>query len=285
MESSVLELTGMLRDELAANDQVAVDTRTIPLRFHHLKAMGQSPAHCLHSLVNDNGKTLAIRIGAGTHGLLLGQPVVEFTGKTRAGKEWKAFEEANGSAVAILNRKEYARASEIVAAVRAHPVAAELLLSPGVLHEKTINWQQQGRIRRTTPDARSATWLAEFKTGRCVEPGKFVREATWRGYHAQLADQSAAIEFETGKKPEKVFIVAVETVRPYVVQVLELSQRALEQGERICRLWMERFLACEAANEWPGYCLTTVPFDIAEENDMDFMFEDDGEDSATEGNE
>ncbi len=281
MESEALAMTGELAAHIAANEVRYVDTRDIPLRFHNLKAMGQSPAHCLYSLRHDSGKSLAIRIGAGTHALTFGQPVKEYTGKSRAGKAWEAFKEEAGP-VPILNRKEFARASKIADAIRNHPVAAELLLAPGVIHEQTILWQQQGRARRTTPDARSATWLAELKTGRCVEPGKFVREATWRGYHAQLADQSAAIEFETGKKPEHVFIVAVETIEPFVVQVLELSQRALDQGERLCRLWFEKFLACEAANEWPGYCASTVPFDIAEENDMDFMFEDDGEETAEE---
>ncbi len=57
----------------------------------------------------------------------------------------------------------------------------------------------------------------------------------------------------------------------------------MEIGERLNRIWFERFLACEAANEWGGYSAATVPFDIAEENDMDFMFEDDGgEESAEE---
>jgi len=33
---------------------------------------------------------------------------------------------------------------------------------------------------------------------------------------------------------------------------------------------MERLLACEAANEWPGYAQSIVDFDVPDELELDF---------------
>lgn len=271
-------MTAELRDELAANNrQLAVNTRGSVLRFHHLKAMGQSPAHCLASFADDKRKTPQISIGSGTHGLLLGKPVIEYPGKVRRGKEWEAFRSLHPFAT-ILSRSEMAVSRRVVEAIKAHPIASSLLFAKGVEHEKSIAWTQQGRERQSTPDALCGTdYLVELKTTRCAEPGRFARDAMYRGYHAQVADQCAAVEAREGKRPAAAYIIAVESGSPHAVTVLKLTDRALEQGAKLCRLWFERFIACELANSWPAYCEAVTDFDVPDD-ELDLVFADDGDD-------
>lgn len=270
MNALTEELTAELRDELAANNRrLAVDPRTQHVRFHNLKAMAQSAQHCLASFNDTRPDTIAMKVGSGTHAMLFGLPVVQFHGKVRRGNEWTAFQALNAGA-AILNRKEWARAEAICAAVRSHTIASRLLFKPGTIREQTILWDQNGRARRSTPDVRGPDYVVEMKTTRCAEPARFSRDASYRCYHAQLADQCAAIKHATGTAPREAYIVAVESVEPYAITVLQLTTRALEKGEQLCKDWLSRLIAAEASNEWPPYSTRIEPFDVADEYEMSF---------------
>lgn len=269
MNPEALRLSGELRDELAARK--VVDPRTVPVRFHHLRAMSQSAAHAWHAFQGDGDETLSMRLGAGVHALLLGHPVVLWDqpaakgdGKApRNGKAWDAFEAANRGAC-ILNRTEYDSAHRIAESFRGNDHAELLLTSPGSVYERTIYWEQDGRARRTTPDIAAPAFVAEVKTTRSADPRWFRRDCNRFQYHAQVADQCAAIEAKTGKRPDEAFIIAVETQPPYVVQVFRLTPRDLAHGERLCRQWLAELLEAERANVWGGYADGVVDVDIRE---------------------
>ncbi len=253
MNESATQMSAELAAELSSNERRTVDPRTMPARFHNLLATAISPAHGFASF-QDSGRreSLAMRVGSGLHAMMFDLPRVMWTGKVRNGKVWDAFK-AEHSAEVILNRKEWARAEKIAASIRRHPIAERLLMGPGTIREKTIYWTQLGRARRTTPDVRGPFHVCELKSARCTEPGKFVRDAGFRSYHVQIAEQGLAIEAETGHKPTESYIVAVESVEPFAVTVFQVSDASIRKGERLAQLWLERLMACEAANHWPAY--------------------------------
>lgn len=268
-------MTAELRDELASNAcRLLVDPRTVPVRFHHMKAMGQSAAHCLAAFQEPDWKqSLALRIGSGVHAMLFrDRPVVRWDGKVRNGKVWDAFK-ADHSGSVILSKSEHAKSESIAEAINRHDQARSLLFANGALLESTIEWEQLGRSRRSTPDVRAPGYLVELKTTRCAQPDRFTRDGTFRGYHAQLADQRLAAQYATGRKPDAAYIVAVETVRPYAVTVLELTPRALDRGEALCRGWLERILVCESEGHWPAYCESIQSFDVPDD-DIELAFAD-----------
>ncbi len=275
MDAAAEQMTAELADELASNERRLVDPRSVPVRFHHMKAMGQSAQHCFAAFQEPDSKhTLALRIGKGTHATLFrNQPVKRWDGKVRNGKVWDAFKELHAGSV-ILNRREHARAESIANAVRNHAEANALLFADGVWVEKSIDWVQLGRHRRSTPDVFSEDYVVELKTTKCAQPARFCRDAMYRGYHAQLADQMEAIHHWTGKRPAKAYIVAVETEPPFAVTVLELTERAIEKGAALCRGWLERLLVCESAGHWPAYCEAVEMFDVPDD-EIDLVFADD----------
>ncbi len=261
------ELSAELADELEANSvRPVIDPRTVPVRFSNLKHMARSALHYWDAVQLDRQDTLAMRLGRGAHAMVLGMPVIKWVGKTRNGKVWEAFKELHADKE-ILNAKEWAAAEGIANAIRRHPIAAPLLFE-GATIEETIEWEYLGRKCTSRPDSRRGSAIVtDLKTTQCAEPNKFKRDAMYRGYNAQLAFYGLAVEHLTGVRPDELYVVAVESKRPYAVQVLVLDDEARQQGEKLCRLWFERLLVCEASNHWPAYTDAIATFDVPSEGD------------------
>ncbi len=235
------------------------DPRDLPVRYSRLKKMGQSPAHYLEAakLGDDDGRdTLCLRIGRGGHALLLGQPIIAYPDR-RAGKAWEAFQAEHADKV-ILNEREYGIATGIAGAIFDHSEAAELLLGEGTLFEQRIDWSLGDRACRSTPDSRTATRLVDLKTCRSSAPSFFSWQARNLAYHGQLAFYADALEATTGRAPDEVYIVAVESTRPHPVTIFRVGPETLDLGRRLYRLWFEQLLVCEASNHWPGYASSIV---------------------------
>jgi hypothetical protein len=275
MDSATLELSAELRDELAANDQrPVIDPRTVPVRFSTLKLMSQSPAHYLHAVqCGGYEETLSMRIGSGAHAILFGQPYSIWTGKTRNGKAWDAFEADHPGLV--LNAKEFATAQAMAEAIKAHPTASRLLFS-GAKLEQRIDWTWQGRAFRSTPDAAGRTHLVDLKCLRSADPEKVAWQSRSMHYHAQAALYRRALN-ENGHRIQDCYLVVVENKAPHPVTVLRFTETALEAGDRSTVLWFERLRACEDANEFPGYAQSIVDLSLPE-TDAELVFGDDNSD-------
>ncbi len=279
MIESALELSGELAAALAENQQlsrVEPDTRSMPVRNSHLKAMGRSAAHCRHAMLNEWEQTLSMRLGSGAHSLLLGGPrLVCFPGKRRAGKEWEAFEADNADAL-ILSASEMHKAQSMAAAVRADEVASRVLFGAGTRYEETLLWSQLGRARRCTPDAHNASIVVELKTTRDASPDRFRWDAIRMGYHAQVADYASAFEATYGYAPKDCFIIAVENCAPYGCTTWRMSSSAMDKGRRLNQERLEQLIACEGAGIWPGYAPSWIDFEVPLDAG-DLIFADDDE--------
>ena len=266
---TVEELSAELTAELDVNEpRPIVDPRTVPVRFSNLKHMARSALHYWDAVQLDRQDTLAMRLGRGAHAMVLGMPVVKWVGKTRNGKAWDAFKTRHADKE-ILNAKEWAASEGIANAIRRHPIAAPILFENTTLEEQIV-WEFLGRKCTSRPDARrGSAMVCDLKTTQCAEPKKFERDSMYRGYNAQLAFYEMATEYLTGTAPSEVYVVAVESKRPYAITVLQLTDEARESGRRLCRLWFERLLVCEASNTWPAYVDAIAQLNVPGEGDPD----------------
>lgn len=282
LNSAAKTLSGDLAEQLEANEteRAFVDPRSIPVRFSNLKHIARSPLHYLDAVQLDRDDTLSMRLGRGAHAMVLGEAIVRYTGR-RAGKAWEAFQ-ADHPDTEILNEREWSIASGIADSIRRHPIASELVLGDHVVREQTIEWEWLGRRCTSRPDAvitgkANDPIVTDLKTTQCADPAKFMRDATFRGYNAQLAFYGMAVKRATGREPADLYVAAVESKRPYAVTVLRLDDGARLQGEKLCRLWMERLLTCEASNHWPAYTDAVVPFVVPSDGDPNAAIELDEE--------
>lgn len=247
-------------------------TRPNAIRFSRLKTMSRSPMHYLYELQHGRKDSLAFRIGRIVDIAILGGPPLVVWEGTRRGKAWEQFQEQHVDEE-IVTESEYTAAAPVIEAVKNHEHAMYLLRS-GTPKER-LYWKWLGRDCTGEPDV-AGKYLVDLKTTRCAEPGRFVRQGIWFAYHAQLAWYRMGM-IESGlQPPDQCYFVAVETEPPCPVTVLSLTERAREQGERLCRLWMERLIACEAVGHWPGYCESAVDFDVPDELELSYG-DDEGE--------
>lgn len=271
---TVEAMSGELVEQLATNEaaRIIVDPASIPLRFSRLRHMAASALHYWQSVQDNKDDTIAMRFGRGVHALVLGTPVIRWTGKTRQGKAWEAFKALHADKE-ILSTKEWDRAHGIYEAIKRHPIANDVLFNSTVL-EETIEWELNGRKCTSRPDARRETdLLVDLKTTRCAEPRKFERDAMYRGYHAQFSFYARAIAERFGAFPKRSLCVAVEPVKPFPITVLELTPGALLEGEKAWRLWFERAMACEQSNYYPAYTETIEPLDVSSNDDVGLVID------------
>jgi len=222
------------------------------LRFSKLKRFSMSPAHYIGA---EDHASSGIDVGSAAHSMLLGGPeVIAYTGGRRYGKAYDAFAFDHPNAL-ILSASEYRRANGMVKAVQRDPLAMRVLDGE---REQTYTWKLQGRLCRGTPDVRGKTHIAELKTGETADPRFFPFKVRRFCYHGQLAWYSDGAVLAGLPDPEEHYVVAVEAAPPHVVTVFRIARETIEMGRRLCRLWFERLLQCEAANQWPGYSQSVV---------------------------
>lgn len=243
-----------------------------PVRFSHLRAYGRSPMHGLHARQSEGTEpTTAMQRGTAVHALLFkNRRILGFDG-VRRGKAYDEFVSANPDAE-ILTATEYAKAQRMAEAVLESKVAEPWL--KGAV-EKTLHFQHMGIECRATPDVRGDWFLTELKTSATSDPERFKWHALRMHYHAQLRWQEYAVLAQPhGRKIDAHAIVCVESTEPYPVTVFVLQPRALEAGEKLITLWMERLKNCEQSQSFPPYSQSVVPLDIPED-DSNLIFGDD----------
>lgn len=177
----------------------------------------------------------------------------------RTGAAWMEFQARNAGAL-ILSRTQYEDVSRIVESIQAHKDAMFLL---GGEREKTILFDMMALECRTTPDARQAGFVTELKTCRSSDPRRFQFDSLRAFYHAQCAFHAeGARRAKLEAATPDAYIVAVETELPYPVTIFKLTPRALEQGMKSIRIWMEQLKGCLASNQWPAYAQSYVDLDV-----------------------
>ncbi len=242
-----------------------------PVHFTHLKQISLSPMHYRYSA--DQGFDKACyAAGRITHYLVLGGDYVVYEGK-RQGNAWKEFEaEHEATGKEIFTRSEVTKAEARAEAVLRHPIAGPLITEAEEKERHVLWTHETGRRCSSRLDALSGPkrYLLDLKVASSAEPGRFSRAAIRYAYHAQGAFYADAAK-SIGYALNEVYLVTVETDPPHPVTVFRVTANALAEGRKLNRLWMERLLACEDSNEWPGYTQSIVDLDV--EQDFDLIIE------------
>ena len=221
---------------------------------HWLKDMLDSPAECyrkhLDPLRPVQESTKAMQFGTLVHCLALTplQFSEEFIIESRHGRSQvkKArYAELKATGMIIITPDEFERAQAIVAALKAHPEARQLL--SGGQKEKTIIQERQrgllplkARLDIHHPGQRL---VGELKTIHDINQIKTTMERYRYPLSAAFyADLSAS---------QSVHFIFVQTGDPYEVAVFEMSRLQLQEGREQWQSALQRFDECWLKNDWP----------------------------------
>jgi len=98
--------------------------------------------------------------------------------------------------------------------------------------------------------------MLELKTTDDARPDAFQRTAYNFGYYTSAAFYSDVMEWAGLGRPDGYFILAVERDAPHGFKLYELSEEALEYGERQYRKALNLYSYCTDMQEWPNYDTT-----------------------------
>lgn len=243
-----------------------IDPATVPCRWSNLKWMGESGQHYLSAVQSSMAPpSKAMRIGRAIHSLLLGNTgaVVLYTGKVRNGKVWEAFAADQDPEAEILIASEMGTCREMRTAIERHrpevgPSAMELLSEGDV--EVGITWTRNGKACRGKPDV-AGRRLVELKSCFSANPVVFPRHAEKLAYHGQCAWYEDALAANGKRIDQGSWIVAVESKRPFSVQVYSIAQDVLDAGRLMGAQWFNAMLECERTGVWTSYAPGPVAWD------------------------
>lgn len=138
-------------------------------------------------------------------------------------------------------------------AIFADPVAAPYFR--GGSAEVSIFWEWAGISCKARPDywSKDRLTVVDLKTAMTCDKDAIARKAKSEGWHVRDAWYREAVAAATGNPPEHYLFAVIEKPPPHLIQVFELSERAIEWGRKIIQRGMEIFRACSETDQWPSY--------------------------------
>jgi hypothetical protein len=217
--------------------------------------------HPVHKDVFDFGSAAhRVVLGAGPRIDIIDAP------DWRTARAKQQRDEARAAGFTPLLIADWAQVTAMADAIRAHPLASVLFDPSAGRPELSMFWDdpETGVPCRARPD-----WLPDprggrltipdYKTTVSAHPDDFAKSVGNYGYHIQHAHYTAgAAALGLGDDPAFVF-VAQEKTPPYLVNVVQLDDGAIQAGKVAMRAAIELFASCTATDTWPGY-----PMDIPE---------------------
>lgn len=152
-----------------------------------------------------------------------------------------------------LKPKEWDIVSGVQQAIQRHPLARELFRSGDA--EASLTWDWNGVKCKCRPDQLSddRRVVLDLKTAESVNPRSISKAVENYGWFVRTAWYLAGIEAATGVRPDHYYYVVVEKNAPHIVEIFEVEDGALMQGEQIIMRGMKVFRECMERGVWPTY--------------------------------
>lgn len=176
-------------------------------------------------------------------------------------REWKEFAAANPDRELITAAQAEVAWAQ-AAALRSHPVVAELMAGMGIA-EKAIYWRDPATdvLCKAKPDwthlcgtaDRPAAILLDVKTTSDASPEGFAKAVINFGYHTQADWYCWGYQLATGTKCEGMVFAVVENEFPYAVACYMVDDAALLLARERNRRALNLYAECERKANWPGY--------------------------------
>ena len=172
---------------------------------------------------------------------------------------WNVFEKSAEGKIIVTQEKDqlYRRVGDMVqshdelASILANGKAEQAIFAVDPVTKKTC---------KCKPDFLAEVGgykiMLEFKTTDDARPDAFQRTAYNFGYYTSAAYYCDIMDWAGLTRPDVYFIVAAERDAPHGLKIYEVSEEALEYGERQYRKALNLYSYCTDMQEWPNYDTT-----------------------------
>jgi hypothetical protein len=221
--------------------------------------------------------TPAMQLGTIVHRIVLGEEtpdaysvdgltVIPGDGRTKAVKDARA--EAIAAGLNVVSETEYeARAdmhqklTAMLEAVQNHPVIGPLVEGK---HEVSAFWQDDatGVWLRARFDILADGEPTDYKTTVDASRRGFQKAVGRFGYHQQADFYCRALRALGINSNPRFRFIAQETTAPYLVNLHECDDVAMEVARDLNDRAIRLFAQCVKAAEWPGYAIDPEPVSL-----------------------
>ena len=105
-------------------------------------------------------------------------------------------------------------------------------------------------------------YIVDYKTTMTADTFHFNSEIWKRGYFFQAGMYAEGWKIANKKRKLPGFLfVAQEKKPPYSVNVIEVSEEVMKAGQAKFHELLEKYHACKALDQWPGYMTDNIPND------------------------
>ncbi len=178
--------------------------------------------------------------------------------RTKAARE--ARDQAYAEGATPLLAKDYAHVQAMGAALRAHPIAGQLLDPDRGTPESSLFWtdERTGVWRRARLDSLphpgiGRMIIVDYKSTDSAKPADCARSIAKFDYAMQGDAQIEAVK-RLGLAEDVAFLLIFqERTAPYLISVVEPSASALRIGHERNQRAVDLFKVCTERDEWPGY--------------------------------
>ncbi len=247
--------------------------------------LGKTPFHFRHEVLHpeDRVQKKSFDLGSAAHAYVLGAGAEQIAEIRKGGNDAHPFgtgepyddfrtkdaqtkrDLAYAMNLTPILAKDVERVHAMVAELRRHPLASELLAPGSGTPEVSafVRDPESGVLLRARFDwLRNDNRAIDFKTvGRLADPRSFSKAAFEYGYFLQdptYRHVAALCDYSI----EEFHFVLQETTPPYAVSVCHLGPATLELGRLKMRQAIALYAACVAAGEWPAYSQESVEVDV-----------------------
>ena len=258
-----------------------------------LKKLKRSPAHFKEYKANPPGPSKAMEAGSALHCAVLepddfmdryavlpdnapARPTTAMLNAFAKGSKqqdtsldrinfWQKFDQMNEGKISLSNDKA-AEYLHIGSLIRDHESLAPFFTNG--LPEQAVFAKdpETGLMCKCKPDylamVGSYKVQVELKSTEDARPDGFMKTAYKFGYYQGAAWYSTLMEWAGLGRPDLYIFVAFERDAPYGIQVYELSEEALEYGERQFRQALDLYAHCKKNDEWPNYDTSIQPLSL-----------------------
>lgn len=131
-----------------------------------------------------------------------------------------------------------------------------LALFRGGQAEQTIVWGDNP-ARKCRPDYLFDHTIVDLKTVANAHPKAISRAVARDGWHLRVPWYREGVDAGIGPspldKPRDYRFVCVEKTEPFLIELYELSPRAIAWGEQLVRRALRLWRECSSLKVWPGY--------------------------------
>ena len=218
------------------------------------KLLLKAPALFRHRQDNPEHKDV-FDFGTAAHALVLGvgAPLAVIDApdwRSKDAREQRDKARANGETPILAGDHDKVRAMADV--LSTHDTAMRLLSDGQAEVSAYAPDEPTGVMRRARFDWLGSTILTDYKSTRSADPWAFAGDVAKFGYHMQAA-WYLDLARDLGHPAEAFAFIAQEKEAPYLVEVYDLDEQAIERGRELNRRALERFRDCTESGLWPGY--------------------------------